>query len=82
MNKRIYHKEKCQSTVRRVVTLDSGLIPVKIIVAGKHAYSWSVTVIRLGIEKSLSFPGRIEALKELQNLKTQYRLVRDCKLAI
>ena len=78
----MYNKQNCQSCIRRVVTLNSGLIPVKIIVAGKHAYSWSVTVIRLGIEKSLSFPGRIEALKELQRLKTQYRLVGDCKLAI
>lgn len=78
----MYNKQKCQSCIRRVVTLDSGLIPVKIIVVGKHAYSWSVTLVRLGIEKSLSFPGRAEALKELQNLKTQYRLVGDCKLAI
>lgn len=78
----MYNKSNCQSCIRRVVTLDSGLIPVKIIVAGKHAYSWSITLIRLGIKKSLSFPGRVEALKELQNLKTQYRLVGDCKLAI
>lgn len=78
----MYNKQNCQSCIRRVVTLNSGLIPVKIIVAGKHAYSWSVTVIRLGIEKSLSFSGRIEALKELQCLKTQYRLVGDCKLEI
>lgn len=78
----MYNKQNCQSCIRRVITLNSGLIPVKIIVAGKHEYSWSVTVIRLGIEKSLSFPGRVEALKELQRLKTQYRLVGDCKLAI
>lgn len=78
----MYNKQNCQSCIRRVVTLDSGLIPVKIIVAGKHAYSWSVMLIRLGIEKSLLFSGRVEALKELQHLKTQYRLTGDCKLTI
>lgn len=82
MDKRIYHKEKCQSTVRRVITLDTGLVPVTIIVAGKHAFNWSVTLVRLGIEKSLICSGRPEALKELQRLKTQYRLVGDCKLAV
>lgn len=78
----MYNKQKCQSCIRRVVILNTGLVPVKIIVTGKHAHSWSVILIRLGVEKSLSFPSRIETLRELQNLKTQYRLVGDCKLTI
>ena len=79
----MYHKEKCSSCIRRVCDLKSHLVIVRIVVAGQHAFSWSVTLIRNGVEKRLEFPGgRIPALKEYQRLQTQFRQVGDCSLAI
>lgn len=79
----MYNKSKCQSRIRRVCELKNHLISIKIIVAGQHAFSWSVTLIRNGVEKRLEFPGgRIPALKEYQRLQTQFRQVGDCSLAI
>lgn len=79
---REYHKEKCQSCIRRVYDLDSGINKVRIIVAGQHAFKWSLTLIKHGEYKQLLLPNRIKALKELQQLLTQYRQVGDCSLAI
>lgn len=79
----MYNKSKCQSRIRRVLDLENKTTKVRIIVAGQHAFSWSITLIRNGVEKRLEFPeGRIPALREYQRLQTQFRQVGDCSLAI
>lgn len=79
---RNYNKENCQSCIRKVYDLDSGINKVRIIVAGQHAFKWSLTLIKRGEHKQLVLPNRTKALKELQQLLTQYRLVGDCSLAV
>lgn len=79
---REYHKENCQSCIRKVRDLDSGVNKVRIIVAGQHAFKWSITLIKRGVCKQLVLPNRIKALEEFQRLLTQYRQVGDCSLAV
>lgn len=78
----MYNKQKCTSSIRRVSELNNSVTKVKIIVTGKHAYAWSVTLIKESYNKTLTFAGRIPALKEYQRLITQFRQVGDCSLGI
>lgn len=78
----MYNKQKCTSSVRRVVELSNSVIKVKIIVTGKHAFAWSVTLIKDNYNKTLLFPSRVPALKEYQRLQSQFKQIGDCSLAI
>lgn len=79
----MYNKQKCQSCIRRVCDLENSTTKVRIIVAGKHAYEWTVTVIKQESRKSLTFPtGRLAALKEYQRLQQQFKMFGDCSLKI
>lgn len=78
----MYNPKHCHSVIRRCLDLESRISRVRIIVAGKHAFGWSVTVIKEGYNKSLTFPNRVAALKQYQELQTQFRLVGDCSLKV
>lgn len=79
----MYNKEHCQSCIRRCIDLENSTTKVRIIVSGKHAFAWTVTVIKEQTRKSLTFPtGRIAALHEYQRLQQQFKQFGDCSLAI
>ena len=78
-----YHEEKCQSCVRKSCELNNPNMSVKIIVTGKHAFNWSVTVIKRSSVKTLSFKGgRVPALKEYNKLIQQFKKFGDCIIKI
>ena len=78
-----YHKEKCQSCVRKSCEMKNSTMMVKIIVTGKHAFDWSVTVIKTNSAKTLTFKeGRVPALKEYNKLVQQFKQFGDCIIKI
>lgn len=79
----MYNQQKCQSCIRRCINLENPTTKVRIIVAGKHSFAWTVTVIKQETKQSLTFPsGRIAALKEYQRLQQQFKMFGDCSLRI
>lgn len=79
----MYNKQKCQSYIRRVCDLENSTTKVRIIVSGKHAFAWTITLIKETSRKSLTFPtGRLAALKEYQRLQQQFKMFGDCSLRI
>lgn len=71
---KIYHKENCQSIVRQVYKLDK----IVIILAGQHAFNYSVTIKKNNSSKSLIFANRNLAIKEISELKKQYKKFGYC----
>ncbi len=69
---RIFHKENCQSCIRRYVKLSSGVNVVELIVTGQHAFQWSVTIKKLNKISTCRFAGRQQALKEFNSIKSNY----------
>lgn len=78
----MYNKTKCQSCVRQVLTLDTGKETTKIIVSGKHAFQWTITVKSISGIQSLTFPNRLSCLTELAKVKRQYRNHGRIRLAV
>ena len=70
---KIYHKEHCQSIVRQVHELGK----IVIILAGQHAFKYSITIKKPESTKSMTFCNRDNAIKEISNLKKQYRQFGD-----
>lgn len=77
-----FNKRNCQTCVRLFVKLCNGYSTTQIIVTGQHAMEYTVTIIAPGYNKSLTFPKRLKALKEVGRLKSQYKSLGFCKLAI
>lgn len=69
-----YHKENCQSIVRQVHKLGK----IVVILAGQHAFSYSVTIKKSDSNKTLILANRNLAIKEISELKKQYRQFGDC----
>lgn len=77
----MYNERNCQSSIRRKIVLDNGLIKRVIIVTGKHAFTWTIHLFKDNNDvKSLSFSNRCLALKRLSEMKKQFRLVGDVSL--
>lgn len=72
METRTFHKERCQSCVRRYKKLDKGAEPVILIVTGQHAFAWSVTIQKQGKSSTLRLPNSTAALKEYNSLISTY----------
>lgn len=71
---KIFHKENCQSIVRQVHKLGK----IVVILAGQHAFSYSVTIKKNDSNKTLILANRNLAIKEISELKKQYRQFGDC----
>lgn len=70
-----YNQRNCQSCVRSVHKIGN----IQIIVAGQYAFKYSVTIKRQNkTSKSLIFANRELAIKELFELKKQYKMFGDC----
>lgn len=69
-----YHKEKCQSVIRLTIKLNDN---ITIIMAGRYAFEYSVTIKRPENIKSMTFKNRNAALNEVALLKKQYRQFGD-----
>ena len=79
---RKYNKNSCHSCIRQVLVLDEGKERIKIIVAGQHAFSWSITVISKQGAQSLILPNRLSCLQELTKCKQQYRNHGTIRIAV
>lgn len=62
MKKRIYHREKCSSCIRKISIINNRLI----ILEGTHAFEYSVTIINSDKShmKIIQFSNRCLAYKE------------------
>lgn len=69
-----YNKHNCQSIVRSTIKLND---KITIIMAGRHAFEYSVTIKRPENIKSMTFKNRNAALNEVATLKKQYRQFGD-----
>lgn len=75
-----FNKSNCQSCIRQSINLCNGYSTTQIIVTGKHSFEYTVMVLAPGYNKSLIFPKREKALKEVRRLKTQYNSLGYCRL--
>lgn len=74
---RTYHKNRCQNRIRSVIKLNDEIV---IILTGKHAFEYTVTLIKKNKDynKSITFSNRERAMSEISRLKSSYSKVGDC----
>lgn len=77
-----YNRIRCQSCIRESILLNNGYSDTRIVVTGQHSFEYTVMVLAPGYNKSLIFPKRDKALKEVGRLKRQYKELGYCRLAI
>ena len=70
-----FNKSNCQSVVRLTIKLND---KITIIMAGRYAFEYSVTIKRPESIKSMTFKNRKDAMNEVTTLKKQYRQFGDC----
>lgn len=70
-----FNKSNCQSVVRLTIKLND---KITIIMVGRHAFEYSVTIKRPKSIKSMTFKNRNAALNEIATLKKQYHQFGDC----
>lgn len=75
-----FNKNNCQSCIRQTITLCNGYSTTQIIITGQHAFEYNVIVIAPNYNKSLIFPKRDKAIKEVGRLKRQYLKLGFCRL--
>ena len=81
METRTFHKEKCQSCIRRYVKLDT-YEPITIIVTGKHGFEWNITIQKENKQTTRVFSNRVAALKECNSLLATYNKYGTVRLYI
>ena len=66
MKKRTYHRENCDNRIREIIT---DMLGRTIVLAGKHAFEWSITICSDNTYYKITYKNRIEATKEFNKFK-------------
>lgn len=60
--------------------LNNGLVSYKLILAGKHSFEYSVTLVKEREIQRVKFPSRVPAEKEFRRCITQFNQLGDVRI--
>lgn len=67
---KIYHKNNCECRVRESII---DIYNRNIVLSGRHAFEWSVSIITTKTTLTINFPSRKEAVREFKKYKPKQK---------